>query len=65
MIKDLKFTELVSFYEDKYKFYNATHYHICKEKVAKGDKKVRDHDHKTGKFRGAAHNKCKINYLCQ
>jgi len=29
---------------------------------ASNDKKRRDHDHKTGKYRGAAHNKCNLLY---
>ena len=34
---------------------------ICKELIDNDDKKVRDHCHVTGKFRGAAHGSCKIN----
>ncbi|CAG2208278.1 unnamed protein product [Mytilus edulis] len=41
-------------------FKKATMCHICKKELA--DIKVRDHCHVTGKFRGAAHNDCNINY---
>ena len=38
----------------------ATHCHICEEKL--GEDKVIDHCHLTGKYRGAAHNECNLNY---
>jgi hypothetical protein len=42
-------------------FKKAKHCHICKKKEL-GEERVRDHCHVTGKFRGAAHNECNINY---
>ena len=46
--------------EDKKNFKAATVCHICKKDLATD--KVRDHCHITGKFRGAAHTKCNLNY---
>ena len=55
-------------------FYNEQEIcYICKEKfcVDKDDKgytnkkKVKDHYHYTGKFRGAAHSKCNLSYKVQ
>lgn len=45
-------------------FQEATHCHICQREFNEdgNNPKVRDHDHFTGKFRGAAHNKCNLNY---
>ena len=44
--------------------YNNSHiYWICKQEL--NMEKVRDHCHVTGKFRGAAHNKCNINLRLQ
>ena len=41
---------------------NATTCWICFKKFTEEDDKVRDHCHFTGKFRGAAHNSCNLNY---
>jgi hypothetical protein len=53
--------------DDKEDFKNATHCYLCEEAFDADDKKlykVRDHDHLTGEYRGAAHCKCNINYFC-
>ena len=43
-------------------FSNATQCHICKGDTTSDDILVRDHDHLTGQFRGAAHQSCNLNY---
>ena len=46
--------------EDKIDYEYATHCHICENKL--GEDKVLDHCHLTGKYRGAAHKKCNLDY---
>ena len=65
-VKEMKVNKNMTFTQkDKNDFYNATHCHICKEEFHAGCKemKVRDHCHRTGCYRGAAHNKCNINFF--
>ena len=45
---------------DKIVYDNTTLCHICNKEL--GEDRVRDHCHLTGKFRGAAHEVCNINY---
>ena len=40
-------------------FQHSTICWLCENPL--GDTKVRDHDHLTGKYRGAAHNRCNLN----
>ena len=49
-------------YEQKIEFRNATNCSICGKKFQEDDTKVRDHCHFTGKYRGAAHVKCNLDY---
>lgn len=46
--------------KDKARFEQQTHCHICKGIIT--GRKVRDHDHQTGKFRGAACDNCNKKY---
>ena len=55
-----KNAEMILTRDDKRNFKRAVECHICKKKLRKD--KVRDHDHITGKYRGAAHSNCNLNY---
>lgn len=48
--------------ENEQKFKASTHCHICNSPFEQTSTKVRDHSHITGKYRGAAHNSCNLNY---
>ena len=48
--------------KDKIDFVNAKTCYVCKKTFTSNDKKCRDHDHKTGKHRGAAHNEFNLLY---
>ena len=61
IVKRLEKTEpIVMTPEDQKNFDEATHCHICHEMM--GDDRVRDHDHVSGKYRGAAHSECNLQF---
>ena len=57
-------------YEESKSYREQKECHICEENVCidkddesyKNKRKVKDHGHYTGKFRGAAHRKCNLSY---
>ena len=55
--KNLVMTE-----EEEHLFQQSNNCWICKKLIDNDDEKVRDHCHITGKFRGAAHWDCNINF---
>ena len=59
-IKKPKSMELTS--EEPQHFNAATEFHMCRGKFAVDNKKVRGHCHILGDFRGAAHNKCNLDF---
>ena len=49
--------------DEENRFYeNQKLCHVCRKLITKDDKNVKDHCHFTGKYRGAAHNECNMNY---
>ena len=59
-IANIKPKKMVFTEEDEKQFNKASDCWICGEKL--GNDRVRDHCHYTGRYRGAAHNKCNLNY---
>ena len=59
IIKQYFNKRLIMTSEDEEIYHNSQICWICKQEV--NTDKVRDHCHITGKFRGAAHNKCNVN----
>ena len=59
-IANIKPKEMVFTKEDEKQFNKAFSCWICGEEL--GNDRVRDHYHYTGRYRGAAHNNCNLNY---
>lgn len=47
--------------DDEINFQSSIYCHICKDVL--GNNRVRNHCHLTGKYRGAAHENCNIQYV--
>ena len=70
-ITDYEKKEMIQLTHEENNFYNEQEVcHICKEKLCMdknyknyiNERKFKDYCHYTGKFRGAAHGKCNLNY---
>ena len=61
-IANIKPKKIIFTEEEKKQFDKALDCWICGEEIKNTNDKVRDHCHYTGCYRGAAHNKCNLNY---
>ena len=62
-IKEKHFNqEMIIAPKEEQQFKKSTKCHICNKKYTTNDKKVRDHCHITGRYRGSAHELCNLNY---
>jgi len=50
---------------EEIQFKKAQVCHICEKKFERDDKRVRDHNHLNGEYRGAAHEDCNFHYNCR
>ena len=65
MIANIPMKKMIFGKEEEKRYNEETKCWICKEEFDDKDKdkeKVKDHCHYTGRYRGAAHNKCNLNY---
>ena len=65
MIANIPKKKMIFGKEEEERYNEGTKCWICKEEFDDKDKdkeKVKDHCHYTGRYRGAAHNKCNLNY---
>ena len=53
---------LITIEEEKNLFQQSNSCWVCEKLIDNDEEKVRDHCHVTGKFRGAAHCGCNINF---
>jgi hypothetical protein len=60
IMKDIVPMNLTEEEDDQFLF--ADKCSLCGHEFSEDDFKVRDHDHLTGEYRGAAHNKCNLQY---
>ncbi|XP_067211792.1 uncharacterized protein [Linepithema humile] len=49
--------------EESEEFRSAVTCHVCEKPLTADDTRVRDHCHLTGRYRGAAHSSCNLNYI--
>ena len=57
-----KHSQLLMSKRDEPNFRCAEQCYICSVEYTRANYKVRDHCHRTGNYRGAAHTTCNINY---
>ena len=62
MIANIQKKEIIFGEKEKERYNEETRCWICKGEFDENEEKVKDHCHYTGRYRGAAHNECNLNY---